>query len=259
MKQLTRKFQNRLVLTSIIIVFFIVLAIYIFALILHSYDNSKVKKVIGIDVSSYQGEIDWPTIEDQGIYFAYIKATEGSDILDSRFEENWENIDKTGMKKGAYLFYNFNEDGERMADFFIENVPVERDSLPPSIDVELDQQTAKAGIDKTAILNNIKVLSQELKETYNKNPIIYTNIYTYNELFTDQMEDTEFWICDLDSNIPDLGDHNWVFWQYTWRGILNGIGEENQFVDMNLYNGNLKEFYDNNNPSFFETITTLGN
>ena len=59
--------------------------------------------VRGVDVSSWQGEIDWPTLAGQGLSFAFIKATEGSGFTDPRFSYNWEEARKTALRVGAYL------------------------------------------------------------------------------------------------------------------------------------------------------------
>ena len=58
--------------------------------------------VRGVDVSHYQGDIDWSVFERQGIEFAYIKATEGSGMVDDRFWENWDKAREAGIKAGAY-------------------------------------------------------------------------------------------------------------------------------------------------------------
>ena len=64
-------------------------------------------KMNGIDVSRYQGDIDWEIIEGQGIDFAFIKATEGSSHIDPCFEKNWEEAEQTSIFPGAYHFFSF--------------------------------------------------------------------------------------------------------------------------------------------------------
>ena len=63
--------------------------------------------VRGVDVSYYQGDIDWKVLADENIDFAFIKATEGSGHIDTKFEENWEQSGKTDLKRGAYHFFSF--------------------------------------------------------------------------------------------------------------------------------------------------------
>ena len=78
--------------------------------------------VQGIDVSHYQGDIDWEMLENQGIDFAYVKATEGSSFVDERFTENWAGAGATAMKIGAYHFFSFDSEGETQAQNYIDTV-----------------------------------------------------------------------------------------------------------------------------------------
>ena len=92
--------------------------------------------VHGIDVSKYQGTIDWGTVAQSGVKFVWIKATEGGDHLDERFQANWEGAKQAGIPHGAYHFvYWCRPPMEEMA-FFEQNAPVEDDALPPVLDVE---------------------------------------------------------------------------------------------------------------------------
>ena len=92
--------------------------------------------VKGVDVSSYQKDIDWDGLEKEGFSFAFIKATEGSSHVDSRFSENWKNAGRTGMKIGAYHFLSYDTPGASQADNFINTVNKKWGMLPPVVDVE---------------------------------------------------------------------------------------------------------------------------
>ena len=83
-------------------------------LLAKSYD------VVGIDVSHYQGKIDWNMIEKQKIDFAFIKATEGSSHIDECFEDNWSNAQDTSLKIGAYHFFSFESSGKKQAKLFLK-------------------------------------------------------------------------------------------------------------------------------------------
>lgn len=114
--------------------------------------------VKGVDVSAYQGDIDWKKLADQDIYFAFIKATEGKDHVDKNFEKNWKEARKAHLKVGAYHFVNFDQDGKTQADHFINTVPKENDSLPPVIDLELYGDYLNKPMDKNkvqAIVNDM--------------------------------------------------------------------------------------------------------
>ena len=90
----------------------------------------------GIDVSHYQGDIDWGKIEKQGIDFAFIKATEGSSYVDQCFERNWNEAGQTSIMLGVYHFFSFDSEGKPQAEHFINTVGNLQGKLAPVIDVE---------------------------------------------------------------------------------------------------------------------------
>lgn len=238
MKTMNKKKLN-LIILSLFFVLIVALGIYLAFYFYYSSRSEDTDRVIGIDVSAYQGEIDWKKIEDQGIAFAYIKATEGEDYLDEEFENNWENITSTNIRRGAYLFFNFDDDAKKTAEYFIEVVPKDKSSLPPVIDIELTGNEEKKP-DKNKVVDNVQILVDKLRAHYGQDPIIYTNMNTFNEYFTDKFEDIPFWIASVNGEDPELKNHKWIFWQYTWRNVLNGV--ESTFVDGDLYNGDYEQF-----------------
>ncbi len=98
--------------------------------------------VHGVDVSRWQGDIDWATLRDQGANFAYIKATDGGDHLDPMFMSNWRQAKEAGLKRGAYHFFYWCRTAGEQADWFIRNVPKEAGALPPVIDVEWNGESS---------------------------------------------------------------------------------------------------------------------
>ncbi|MET0312979.1 MAG: GH25 family lysozyme, partial [Hansschlegelia sp.] len=90
----------------------------------------------GIDVSKFQGPVDWASVRGAGVSFAYIKATEGGDRVDDRFAENWTAARAAGVPRGAYHFYYFCRTGAEQAAWFIRNVPVDPNALPVVLDME---------------------------------------------------------------------------------------------------------------------------
>ncbi|MBR4257050.1 MAG: lysozyme, partial [Clostridia bacterium] len=85
----------------------VVLCLFYFG-VLHINNPSKsIYPVRGVDVSHYQGDVDWETLSKQGISFAFIKATEGSSYVDLTFEKNYVEANKTVLRVGAYHFFSF--------------------------------------------------------------------------------------------------------------------------------------------------------
>ena len=93
-------------------------------------------EVRGVDVSHYQGEVDWDLIESQGIRFAFIKATEGSSFEDEYFDKNWAEASDTSLRIGAYHFFSFETGGQTQAENFVNKVYAVPNMLPPVVDEE---------------------------------------------------------------------------------------------------------------------------
>ncbi len=92
--------------------------------------------VMGVDVSRYQGNIQWDVIAGQDVQFAFIKATEGSSYQDPLFAFNWEECRKNRIYAGAYHFFSFESGGDTQAQNFINTVGELQDDLPPVVDLE---------------------------------------------------------------------------------------------------------------------------
>jgi lysozyme len=91
----------------------------------------------GIDVSHHQGTIDWGRVSQDDISFAYVKATEGADLVDGRFLDNWRDAGAAGLDRGAYHYFTLCSDGEEQAQNFLRVVPDDPEALPPAVDLEL--------------------------------------------------------------------------------------------------------------------------
>ena len=108
----------------------------------------------GIDVSKYQGNVDWDAVAASGVKFAYIKATEGGDFLDDRFAANWDGAKRVGIAHGAYHFMYWCRAPNEEVGWFEQNVPVEPDALPPVLDVEPtpDSKTCRRHLEKDSTI-----------------------------------------------------------------------------------------------------------
>jgi lysozyme len=91
----------------------------------------------GIDVSAHQGPIDWGSVAADDVEFAYVKATEGGDLVDERFGANWAGAQAAGLERGAYHFFTLCTAGDVQARHFLGVAPPEDGALPPAVDLEL--------------------------------------------------------------------------------------------------------------------------
>lgn len=196
----------------------------------------------GVDVSSYQGVIDWNILSQQDIDFAFIKATEGSNLQDSKFTYNWGNARNTKLKIGAYHFFSYDSSGMAQAKNFIQTVPNLERMLPPVVDIEFYRDNEKNPISKQTTSEILDELLNELEKHYRKKPIIYATQKSYELYIKGAYQSNPIWIRDI-IKTPTLPDkRNWTFWQYSPRKILKGYSGEEKYIDMNVFNGTKSDF-----------------
>ena len=208
-----------------------------------SYDIRIPKKydIHGIDVSYYQGKIDWKKVrsmkeDDVKITFAFIKATEGMFSVDPYFQRNWREAPKSGIVCGAYHFFRPQKSGEWQAKFFLQTVKIEAGDLPPVVDIEqLDGVAAsKMRVELKAFINHIE------KKTKVK-PIIYTGLSFYNDYLKGHFDGYPLWIAHYYKSTLKVSEGtNWFFWQHSDKARITGI---NHVVDFNAFKGDSLSFY----------------
>lgn len=198
--------------------------------------------VRGVDVSSYQGLIEWETLAEQGISFAFIKATEGSSFTDLFFSYNYKQAQKTNLRIGAYHFFSFDSPGETQAAHFIETVPKIDSMLPPVIDIEFYGDKKSNPPQAETVREQLSVLIGLLREQYGVSPILYATEETYALYLAGQFADCDIWIRNVFTS-PNLSDgRDWTFWQYTNREKLDGYEGADRFIDMNVFSGTAEDF-----------------
>ncbi|RAS82315.1 GH25 family lysozyme [Priestia endophytica] len=204
--------------------------------------GAKDYPVKGVDVSAYQGEIDWKTLAKQDVDFAFIKSTEGSSHVDQHFENNWKEAKGTPLRTGAYHFFSFDSSGVTQAQNFIKTVPREEGSLPPVIDVEFYGDKKKNPPDRNKIEKELQTMVKKLEEHYKQHVILYTTKEAYDLYIKGSFKQCDIWIRDVFTK-PSLSDkRTWTFWQYTDREKLEGYDGAEKFIDVNVFNGSEKEF-----------------
>jgi lysozyme len=192
--------------------------------------------VHGVDVSRWQGNIDWPKLRTQGANFAYIKATDGGDHLDPMFKTNWRKANEAGIKRGAYHFFYWCRRASEQADWFIRNVPRDPDALPPVIDVEWNGDSAcKRRPSRADVLEKMQVFMDKLERHYGQRPVIYTAPDFYKDNLVDAFENYPFWLRAVAQHPSKVyPGRKWVFWQYSGSGLSQGVSEK---IDLNVFNG----------------------
>jgi lysozyme len=205
-----------------------------------TYKNFNVRipsgfTVHGIDVSSYQGKINWQKVkamndDDVHITFAFIKATEGVLSVDPYFQRNWREAPKAGIICGAYHYFLPQKSGIWQARFFLQTVKMEKGDLPMVVDVEQLYRTPPAKM-REQLLSFVN----QIENKTGIKPIIYTNISFYQDYLKGYFDDYTLWIAHYYQPVLNISNRtNWQFWQHSDKARINGI---NQKVDFNIFRG----------------------
>ncbi|HMQ57978.1 MAG TPA: GH25 family lysozyme [Rhizobiaceae bacterium] len=201
-------------------------------------------EVHGIDISKYQGRIDWATARKGGVNFAFIKATEGKDHLDETFRRNWDAAAQAGVPRGAYHFYWFCSSAEAQAKWFIRNVPKDAQALPPVLDVEWNSHSRNCRWRPTRakVIEKMQTFMSILERHYGKRPIIYTTPDFYKDNLQGQFKNHTFWLRSVKAHPRKLYPNrtNYGFWQYSGTGRARGITGN---VDLNVFNGDAEDWH----------------
>ena len=193
----------------------------------------------GIDVSYYQGKIDWPKVkamDEDGVKvgFAFVKATEGVALVDRYFQRNWREAAKVGIPCGAYHFFRPRKSGKWQAKFFLQTVDVERGDLPPVVDVE-----ELNGASPAKMRTELKAYINYIEKKTGVKPIIYTGLSFYKDYLEREFGDYPLWIAHYYKSKLKLEKSKWDFWQHSDKAHVNGIGYK---VDFNVFNGDEEAF-----------------
>lgn len=198
--------------------------------------------VKGVDVSAYQGTIDWKTLSEQDIDFVFIKATEGSAFVDRNFAYNYSEAQRTGLRVGAYHFFSYDSEGSTQADNFIKTVEPFEGMLPPVIDLEFYGDKRENPPLQADVRRELDIFIKKVTEYYGMKPIIYATEKSYSLYLAGAYEDCDIWIRNV-YILPGLSDdREWTFWQYTNKGYLKGYQGEEKYIDFNVFRGTREEF-----------------
>jgi lysozyme len=194
-------------------------------------------KIFGIDVSQYQGTIDWENleaIEEQfEIKFVVVRATAGSKKVDRNFKKNWRNLSSTVYIQGAYHYYRPDENSTDQANNFIKNVKLRKGHLPPILDIEKMPKGQSMDKLKEGLQNWLTIVQKK----FGVKPIIYTGEKYYEDFLRDDFPNYKFWIANYNPWKDKIED-NYLMWQFTEKAQLHGI---NELVDVNVFNGNVAD------------------
>lgn len=203
-------------------------------------DNKSGALLKGLDVSHFQGKVDWKEVKKAGYAFVFIKATQGKNYKDHTFTKNRQTLHEIGIPAGAYHFYESNYDPIKQANHFIETIgKLNKGELPPVLDVENGGIKGKVNIENLNkdILKFLKHVEKKLKVK----PVIYGNYPFFTKYLTNsKFKKYPLWISDYDAKEPKMPMQwkRWTFWQYTSHREVDGIRNK---VDGSYFNGDIKK------------------
>jgi GH25 family lysozyme M1 (1,4-beta-N-acetylmuramidase) len=196
--------------------------------------------VKGIDVSYYQGTIDWARVKTAGVKYAFIRVSDGLATIDTKFDTYWAQSRANGIIHGAYQFFRPNQDPIAQADLFLEKIgnTIADDDLPPVLDVE-----AANGMTPAQIASKAKQWLDHVEAALGIKPIIYTGFYFWRDQVGAPAYGAQYplWHAQYTSAAcPNISAPwtAWAFWQYTSTGTVDGIAGN---VDTNRFDGTMAQ------------------
>lgn len=176
----------------------------------------------GIDVSSWQQNIDFAAVRNAGIEIVYMKSSEGSSYIDSYFETNYRNAKANGLKVGFYHYVTARttEQARAQATFFAKVISGKEPDCKLAMDFE------NFGNLSTTQVNEIsRIFLETLENLTNKEVLIYSNAYSARTIFSSSLSNYPLWVANY--GVSEPGDNakwsTWVGWQYTDTGKISGI------------------------------------
>lgn len=191
--------------------------------------------VNGIDVSHFQGAVDWAAVKAAGKAFAFAKASDGITYTDPQFKTNWQGIKAAGLLRGAYHFYESNDDPVAQANNFIKAVgTLAAGDLPPVLDIE----AFKGNYGTATLAANVQTWLNTVQQALGRTPIIYTGPSFWNQYMNNQFSAYPLWIAQYGVSQPTLpnGWSKWTFWQSSESGTVAGVTGS---VDIDVFAGSM--------------------
>lgn len=198
--------------------------------------TSHMQHAQGLDLSKWQGQVDFPDLAQRKFAFVFLKASEGANTQDPTYRTNLVQARQIGLRVGSYHFYDSNVAPDEQLQNFFRSVDIQSGDLPPVIDVETIATNTSQAL-KAGFTQDVKTFAQGISDRYKIKPIIYTGrSFANSNNLAATLSEYPLWIADWGVSEPTLpkGWNSWLFWQYTDTGSAKGI---NGKIDLNLFSG----------------------
>lgn len=194
--------------------------------------------VYGIDVSRFQGDIDWQQVADSGVVYAWIQISRSLTDIDQKFDYNWRRAKEVGILRGAYQRFQPGQDVAGQAQLFLDrHGPMQPGDMPPMLDVE-----DANGLGPAAIAAAVKEWMDIIEPALGVRPLIYTGFYFWrDEVGGADFSQYPLWVPNYSADCPLVPPAwtRWAFHQYSSTAVIPGITANT--VDVNRFNGTIDD------------------
>jgi len=194
----------------------------------------------GIDVSHWQGDIDWAKAKSKGVSFAFIKATEGTSLTDDKYLSNATGAFAQGILTGPYHFFRPGVDAAKQVEHFVAVTAGQEHELPHALDVEVGPSDPSY---KVPFANSVIDACLALHSAFGRKCFLYTSPGFYNTWLSEAGSSlalhADLWLAHWTSAsnpiIPGTWPDTWTFWQYSNSGVGSDYGAQSSTIDLNRY------------------------
>jgi GH25 family lysozyme M1 (1,4-beta-N-acetylmuramidase) len=194
----------------------------------------------GIDVSKWQGEVDWIALKNSGVKFAIIKATEGTRTVDIKLNQNYQGAKDNSIPLGFYHFAHVSNDPVKEAEHYLKSVEGLEVELWHVLDMEHGSLDG-VSYTKSQVSDWSRKWLNKVQEVTGKKPMIYTGASFARTYFESDLSNYPLWVAHYGTDTPMSNPvwDRWTIFQYSETGRLDGISGN---VDLNEFDGNINEF-----------------
>ena len=181
--------------------------------------QKQMPDIIGVDISKYQGKVDFNKLKDAGVHYVFIRATEGITYQDADYVQNHNDAKAAGLRVGVYHFYETDDNPQAQFENFKNRVNLTSGDLAPVIDIEKLHQK-----DDKNLVENLKQFLSDLESHFGIKPIVYSGKNFANKYLTG-FGDYPLWLAEyqMDQPVVPSGWQDWTFWQWSQSGTIDGI------------------------------------
>jgi lysozyme len=192
----------------------------------------------GIDVSYYQGTVDWTKVKGAGQSFAFVRVSDGVNYPDTKFAANWPAVKNAGLVRGLYQYFRPTQDVQAQVDLLFAKLTaaggLQPGDLPPVLDLETD-----GGLAASTVVARAKDWLAKVEAKIGVKPIVYTAAFMSTTIGT-SFAGYPLWVANYGATCPLMpsGWSDWNIWQHSDSGSVSGVAGP---VDSNYFNGSVAQ------------------